>query len=306
MPITGSLPALPDDAQVVVDLARHTRNAGKITTLSDPMFGPENCAMAMWRPLDFLRDVGGGLFMLQEYQPDRLPVVFVHGMGGSPRDWIPTIEGLDRSCFQPWVYFYPGGLRLDMLSDGLVNQVNTLSARHRFDRLAIVAHSMGGLVTRSFVKKYTREFPEDARALQFVITVNSPMGGLASAAAGVKRSPIVLPAWRDVAVDSEFLKGLYAWQWPTALPYHLVFSYKDGDSSDGTIPLTSQLPLPLQAESVRLYGFNDTHVGTLGNQRFLEVFHRILAMEFERAGGATPAGASTAAGPGSHAGRGQR
>ena len=60
------------------------------------------------------------------------------------------------------------------------------------------------------------------------------------------------------------------------MPYHLVFSFQTGDSSDGTIPIESQLPLALQGEAVRLYGFHDSHVGTLSNQGFLNQFNAIL------------------------------
>lgn len=274
--ITGDPIPPPADIHSVEDLALYARNAGRIVSLSDPIFSPQNCSMGMWRSLDFLKEVGGGLFMLQPYRRDRMPVIFVHGIGGGPNDWKAAIEGLDRDRFQPWVLFYPSGLRLEMISDAFARQVEGLRQQYGFTRFGIAAHSMGGLVVRSFVKTLGEKFPADVGLLQFVVTVNSPMGGMAAAAAGVKHSPIVLPAWRDVATDSDFMKRMQAWPWPASVPYHLVFSYQTGDSSDGTIPLESQLPFEMQAAAVRLYGMHDTHVGTLSNAQFLRVFARIL------------------------------
>lgn len=272
--IDGTMAPPASDLELAEDVAKYAQNAGRVAALDDPVFSPANSAMGMWQPLDFLRQVGGGLFLLQEYEPGKIPIVFVHGMGGNPNDWRRVIEGVDRTRYQPWVFFYPSGVRLDMLSDAFVRQVRALKDRHGVERFAVAAHSMGGLVTRSFVKKYVEQY--GAADFLFVMTVNSPMDGMASAAAGVAHSPIVLPAWRDVAVGSDFMKDLSAWHWPKEVPYHLVFSFQTGDSSDGTIPLESQLPLALQGEAVRLYGFHDSHVGTLSNQGFLDQFNAIL------------------------------
>jgi len=272
--IDGTLAPPASDVELAEDVAKYAQNAGRVASLDDPVFSPANSAMGMWQPLDFLKQVGGGLYLLQEYEPGQIPIVFVHGMGGNPNDWRRAIEGLDRTRYQPWVFFYPSGIRLDMLSDAFVRQVRALKERHGVERFAVAAHSMGGLVTRSFVKKYVEQYA--AADLLFVMTVNSPMDGMASAAAGVAHSPIVLPAWRDVAVGSDFMQDLSAWHWPKGVPYHLVFSFQTGDSSDGTIPLESQLPPALQGEAVRLYGFHDSHVGTLSNPGFLDQFSAIL------------------------------
>ena len=35
-----------------------------------------------------------GLFFLQPYDPDRIPIVFVHGLASSPFTWVETINGL--------------------------------------------------------------------------------------------------------------------------------------------------------------------------------------------------------------------
>jgi hypothetical protein len=135
---------------------------------------------------------------------------------------------------------------------------------------------MGGLVTRSFVKKYVEHAAENSKRLRLVMTINSPMAGMSAAAAGVKHSPIVVPSWRDVEPGSAFLQGIHAWNWPQEIPYHLVISYANGESGDGVVPLQSQVPLKLQSESIRMYAFNNDHVGTLNDNNFLGLLNRIL------------------------------
>lgn len=253
-----------------IDLAPAVvRNIGRVTSLDDPRFSAANVTLGLWKPADFLAEPGGGLFLLEPYAAGRVPVIFVHGMNGSPLDFEAAIRTLDRDRYQPWVLYYPTGLRLDMVSDYLVTAVRGLQVRHRIGQFAVVAHSMGGLVARSFVQKFAARHPGAADSLRLVVTVNSPMAGLPGAALGVEHSPLVVPSWQDIASGSGFLAGLEAQGWPDQVPYHLVFSYSDSESGDGTVPLASQLPLRLQAEARRVQGFRGTHTSTLRNPAFL-------------------------------------
>jgi hypothetical protein len=127
-------------------------NTGRIISLDDPIFLRENYGVGLWRPMDFINTVGGGLFMLQEYDPDKVPVLFVHGINGGPVDWKVVIDQVDRSKFQPWIYYYPSGLQLDIVSDNLVNAVSKLRERYGYKKLKVVAHSMGG-AGRSIIRK---------------------------------------------------------------------------------------------------------------------------------------------------------
>lgn len=72
--------------------------------------------------------------------------------------------------------------------------------------------------------------------------------------------------------ESNFLKEVNTWPWPKSLPYHLVFSYLHGEGGDGVVDLESQLPLKLQSEAKRIYGFNAGHANILEN----EIFYSIL------------------------------
>ena len=66
------------------------------------------------------------------------------------------------------------------------------------------------------------------------------------------------------------------WNWPKSIPYYLVFSFEEGSGSDGVVPLDSQLHYQLQLEARHMYGFVDTHVGTLSDERFIELFNRLM------------------------------
>jgi hypothetical protein len=76
------------------------------------------------------------------------------------------------------------------------------------------------------------------------ITLSTPWGGVPSAAEGANRSPFVVPSWRDVKPDSEFLDGLFFQDeamevrrfLPEKLTTRLLFGVKDQ-----TIPLTSAI-----------------------------------------------------------------
>ncbi|MGL1932812.1 MAG: alpha/beta fold hydrolase [Desulfotalea sp.] len=264
------------DKKAVSNLLPAWENNGSVVTLNDPRFGRENYTMGLWRPIDFLGKAEGGLFFLGKYKKNKIPIIFIHGANGGPKDWANILEKLDNNRFQPWVFYYPSGLRIDMVSDYLVEAINRLQNRYEFSEFVVVGHSMGGLVSRAFVKDYIAHTPDNIANVKMVMTINSPMDGMESAAIGVRRSPIVIPSWRDVATGSEFLKDINGWDWPKIIPYHLIVSYETGRSGDGVVPLQSQASPKLQAESSRLYLFNNDHAGTLSDSSFIKTFNNIL------------------------------
>jgi pimeloyl-ACP methyl ester carboxylesterase len=264
---------LPSDAPRQPEIGG---NAGTVTTLADVRFDPQNGLLGMWRPFDFMAGPQGGLFMLSEFDPKRIPVLFVHGIGGTPRDFAQTIAGLDSKRYQPWVLYYPSGLPLDMVSNGLAGVMYQLQRRYAFTQYAVVAHSMGGLLSRSYVQKAWERYPEESRALRVFVTVNSPLGGMDSAALAIEKSPVVVPSWQDVASGSEFLTQLAGSRWHDDVPYYLVFSYDGDKNGDGTVPLANQLPDVYQALARRVFGFEGTHIGTLSNPKFIALLNHLL------------------------------
>ncbi|BCX89862.1 hypothetical protein MIN45_P2236 [Methylomarinovum tepidoasis] len=276
LPVRGHPPALQGGYRgVQQNPKRWLTQIGKVTALDDPAFSRENAALGLWKPLSFLERVGAGLYFLQPYRDDRIPVLFIHGMGGTPLDWRTAIERLDRDRFQPWVLHYPSGLPLTMITDYAVQALTAVQNRYHPPRLILAAHSMGGLVAHGTLRKYRTRHPDAARRIGLLVTINSPLGGMPSAAQGVAHSPIVIPAWHDLAPNSDYLRWLQSADTPLP-PYYLIFSYEDGDSSDGVVPLQSQIPLIWQHRATRIYGFQNSHTGTLKNEDFLALFFGLL------------------------------
>jgi hypothetical protein len=54
---------------------------------------------------------GARIQVLEPYDTSRIPVLFIHGIGGTPRDFRAVIDALDRTRFQAWVFSYPPGAR---------------------------------------------------------------------------------------------------------------------------------------------------------------------------------------------------
>ena len=58
-----------------------------VNTLEDPRFRDEHAAESLWRPYDFIFDVGPGVYFLEPYDARKIPVLFVHGINGTPSNF---------------------------------------------------------------------------------------------------------------------------------------------------------------------------------------------------------------------------
>ncbi|WP_051261836.1 esterase/lipase family protein [Desulfovibrio inopinatus] len=105
-----------------------------------------------------------GLIMFQPYEPNKIPVVFVHGLLSSPMTWLPMINTLMgdpelRKHYQFWFFRYPTGNPV-LYSASLFRQYlqkaeatfDPNGTNPAFDKMVIVGHSMGGLLTRSTIQ----------------------------------------------------------------------------------------------------------------------------------------------------------
>jgi pimeloyl-ACP methyl ester carboxylesterase len=95
-----------------------------------------------------------GLYMLQPYDPDRIPLIFVHGLISTPRMWRNVINELEtdpelRRRYQCWVFAYPTG---NPPAYSALRFREELAKVHQLYPKAkdyvLVGHSMGGLVSR--------------------------------------------------------------------------------------------------------------------------------------------------------------
>lgn len=228
--------------------------------------------------MELIAHTQGAFFGLEEYDPRKTIVVFVHGVNGTPRDWKFIVEKLDRSKYQPWFYYYPSGLPLEKLGIRLAYTLKYIQQRPEYtiNRLVIVAHSMGSLVSRAAINNLCKEGAPPY--LKMYISFSTPYGGAEEAKQGVEHAPVVVPSWHDVAPGSDFLTRLYQQKFPESVPFYLFFGYrgKGGESSDGTITLSSQLDLRAQDSASRICGFDDTHTGILNDETVAKVLFRTL------------------------------
>lgn len=243
------------------------KNIAAIVTLEDRRFDREIAKMGLWEPLKFTLEVGPGLYLLEPYDEGKIPIVFVHGINGTPRDWAALIEGLDRSRFQPWFLSYASGLPLEAHAKYLFDALTQLRLLFDFDDMYLVAHSMGGLVSQTFLERY-RESRADY--LKLFVTFSTPWNGHQAAQLGVDNAPVVVPAWRDMAPGSALLGTLRRSALPAGLDYYLLFGYGGGslfggEANDGTVTLASQLQPAAQARARRITGFDADHVGILSD-----------------------------------------
>ncbi|MHC5084800.1 MAG: esterase/lipase family protein [Planctomycetota bacterium] len=101
-----------------------------------------------------------GLFLLEPYDPDKIPVVMVHGLKASPVIYMEMFNDLRgqpdiRSRYQFWFFSYPTGLPI-LYSSSILRQklldvqqkLDPDGSSPTFNNMVLVGHSMGGLLSR--------------------------------------------------------------------------------------------------------------------------------------------------------------
>jgi len=278
-------PPFPEQL-IGVPLENHLNNyirshMGTVSRLDDPLFSDLQGKKGLWQPFAFMEDGGTGLHFLQPYDPGKTPVLFVHGINGSPQDFEDLIGQLDQSRFQPWIVSYPSGLRLSWLARGVFQFLEVLHRQYGFDGLHVVAHSMGGLVSRGSVNLCAENGTCDY--LRSLTTISTPWNGVASAQSGVKWAPTVVPVWNDLGPDSEYISTLFDTPLPDDVPHHLVFGFKQDNflssqSSDGVINLSSQLRDAAQDQARTIRGFDEGHVSILHSDAVVRNVNELLSL----------------------------
>jgi pimeloyl-ACP methyl ester carboxylesterase len=101
-----------------------------------------------------------GIYMFEPYQPNKIPVLLIHGIWSSPLTWAPLINDLQadptiRERYQFWAYLYPSADPYLVTAADLRGRLKMLKAEldphgqdPALDDLVVVGHSMGGLVAK--------------------------------------------------------------------------------------------------------------------------------------------------------------
>jgi pimeloyl-ACP methyl ester carboxylesterase len=210
-----------------------------------------------------------GLHVFEPYDAARVPVLFIHGAGGTKDNWRRFIARLDRTRYQVWAYSYPTGLPIDESAARLNAIVSALHAQHRFSRLVVVGHSMGGLVGRRFIALNRQAYASE------LVTFATPWDGVPLARLG---ATFGLPSLRDLVPGSLFLSTVQADSLPAAVRHYVFFGYLergDGLDSDGVISVASQREAHIETAAAGVYGFRTDHSAILDDPK---VFRRFAAL----------------------------
>jgi pimeloyl-ACP methyl ester carboxylesterase len=101
-----------------------------------------------------------GLYMVQPYEPGKIPVILVHGLWSSPMTWMQMFNDLRsspeiRENYQIWFYLYPTAqpfwISAAQFRADLAEMRQALDPERRepaLDEMVLVGHSMGGLISR--------------------------------------------------------------------------------------------------------------------------------------------------------------
>jgi pimeloyl-ACP methyl ester carboxylesterase len=106
-----------------------------------------------------------GLYQFQVYDPNKIPVIFVHGLLSRPEAWTQVLNGLladpqIRERYQFWFYMYPTGLPVWSSASILRSEMDrfhsVLDPKNRnpdMNKIVLVGHSMGGLISSLLVRE---------------------------------------------------------------------------------------------------------------------------------------------------------
>jgi 3-oxoadipate enol-lactonase len=93
-----------------------------------------------------------------------IPVIFLHGVGGSEQSWAPQVESFAAAGFRPVpldLLGYGGRPAVETLTfEELAADVEAAIACLQLDRPVLVGHSIGGMVVQTLLRRR----PEDYRA----------------------------------------------------------------------------------------------------------------------------------------------
>jgi pimeloyl-ACP methyl ester carboxylesterase len=239
---------------------------GEVTSLSDPRFSEERANTGMWEPLASSVTNGSGVYFLEPHRPERTPVLFVHGIQGSPTNFAPLVAKLAPNE-EAWLVQYPSGIRLPIVARVLADAVSALRAQHHVEHLRVVAHSMGGLVSRAMLLELNDR--GQAGGIDEFVTVATPYGGVASAQSGLDSPLSKVPSWVDIAPESDFLKSLRR-PLPSGLKLRLFAAVGQrsgfvGGNNDGTVAVSSQLPEWVVDGASQVLSFDAGHVEVLAH-----------------------------------------
>src|SRR5246127_3929905 len=124
-----------------------------------------------------------GIYLIHPYDPNKIPILFIHGLLSSPLSWQNLTNDLCSDPkvlehYQPWFFLYPTGQ--PVLESAAELREELERTQHLFDpsgtavasrHVVVVAHSMGGLLAHTLVS--------DSGDAIWNVFANKPLNSLA-------------------------------------------------------------------------------------------------------------------------------
>ncbi len=235
----------------------------------DERFAPGVAKEGMTHPGTFLFR---GIYTQEEPDSSKEVVLFVHGANGSPRDMLDVARHLDSSTQQAWFAYYATGHSVATSGNAIAADLAALMEQHGLTRVAVFAHSMGGLVAWHALAQLGPQV-----VVTRLVSVNTPWDGNAAARFGVWLSRTPPPIWFDLVPGSKILRQIRSR--PVAPPYTLVYTLTRNDAQstgDGTISLRSQMHPEMKGRASSIVKEIGTHNSALHGDAARRLSLRLL------------------------------
>jgi pimeloyl-ACP methyl ester carboxylesterase len=264
--------------EAVQSATRNAENFLRVVTWDEPNFSAENIELGMWRPQAFIKDLGFGLYVLEDFDPDKNIIVMVHGISDSPKVFR-ELAGAIPDDYQLMMFHYPSSSPLEYTSYALSELLDEVVKRYNVEQIDVLAHSMGGLVSKGMIYQAS---PDVRERLRLFISIASPFGGHAAAAAGTKWAPVVAPVWWAMAPGSSYLQKIGSLDLSNGPKHHLFYTFAherggEREKDDTVVSVESQLIETSRDKAVAIYPMADSHVGVMTNDCTLRMVPAILS-----------------------------
>lgn len=111
--------------------------------------------LRMFKPGEFINTAR--IARLQPYDPKKIPILCIHGLGDSQATWAPMIEALRgdpliRQNYQIWFFSYPTGYAYPLMAEVLRQKLDAINAYYPNHKpIVVIGHSMGGMIARELI-----------------------------------------------------------------------------------------------------------------------------------------------------------
>jgi pimeloyl-ACP methyl ester carboxylesterase len=95
-----------------------------------------------------------GIYFCEPYNPEKIPLLLVHGLASAPAAWLEFANHLNESPefrrrYQLWVYLYPSGGPIVINALRLRTAIADIATRYPLHhKIILMGHSMGGILSR--------------------------------------------------------------------------------------------------------------------------------------------------------------